>query len=329
MKTIELVGYGHPDRFADYISESILVNALKNDKNSKVASEVMATKNMIFLGGEISTNTKLDYEKIVYDAIEKVYGEKWWPNYKSVKIVNNIQKQSSELSEIQSQKVVAGDQGVIYGYYSSKRYSIITYLYQVMDKIVKQFNVSPDWKLLFSDLKNEFSVSVCGVKKSVHKDIKTFVLNELKVFFKKEIDVIVNPKGEWLVGGPLSDTGLTGRKLMIDTFGAGIPHGGGAFCGKDFSKVDKTGVLIASEIAFEKFKNLGDQLEIFVELSYKIGDEKPNAYIYDSNNKLIENIKLDKTLNEWINNSDVFDVDWSEIVLKGGVIGYLSKKFNK
>lgn len=328
MKTLELVGKGHPDRFSDYISEKILMANLKLDINSKVASEVMVTRDIIFLGGEISSNAKIDYEELVFNAIEEIYGEKWWPNYRKIKVINNMKEQSKELNIIQneSNEIVAGDQGVIYGFYSPKRINIINKIYDSIIELSKKVDISPDWKLLYDDKAKIISASFCGVKKDKHIEIKSFLQ---KIFFDYEL--IINPKGEWLVGGPLSDTGLTGRKIMIDTFGSGVSHGGGAFCGKDFSKVDKTGIIIATEIAKNYFikNNLKEDDEVSVELVYKIGDSKPIAYIYHKEN--FEKIRVDKTLHEWIKESNIYKIDWSNIVKNGGIsslfkIGFFDKK---
>ncbi|BDV03752.1 MAG: S-adenosylmethionine synthase [Candidatus Hepatoplasma scabrum] len=324
MKTIELVGYGHPDRFADYISEKILVENLKQDQNAKVAAEVMVTRNTVFLGGEIFSKAKINYSKLVYKAIEKVYGEKWWPNYQNVRIINDIKSQSPELKKLQKDEIVAADQGVIYGFYNQKRYQRILMLYQIIDRLRANFIIAPDWKLLFNQALKELSISVCGVKKDKFQMIKLF-LEQQFLQFNLKINVIVNPKGEWFICGPLSDTGLTGRKLMIDTFGAGVSHGGGAFCGKDFSKVDKTGVLIASELAY-KFAKAKKVNTVLVELNYKIGDRIPKVIVRTYlDNKMTEfnydDYKI--SLNEWIKKNNPYRLDWSEIVLKGGVIFYL------
>lgn len=339
---IELVGYGHPDRFADYIAELILDKALEQDENSKVAIEVLATRNSISLGGELTTKAKLDFEEIVYGAIESTYGERWWPNYKdTVKVYNHISEQSKELTTIQnkSKKIVAGDQGVIYGYYNESRFATIETLYGLMRAVREKFEVSPDWKLLFTDFTDwdkkqdvkELSMSVCGDVD--HSKVKTFVekwIRKHHIGFR-EMEVIINPKGKWLVSGPLADTGVVGRKLMIDTFGAGIPHGGGAFCGKDVSKVDKTGVLMALHIARHHYANNKQDMykdiyagknydeEVLVELHFKIGDLKPRIFV---------NGKPDKwswDLDFFINTDKLHKVKWAELVKEGSAISWMKK----
>ncbi len=327
--TIELVGYGHPDRFADFLSEKVLTENLKLNKDAKVASEIIVMKDMVVLGGELTNDVNaLDYQKLVHDAIEEIYGEKWWPNYKKVKVVNNIKHQSSELTTIQenAKKVVAGDQGVIYGYYSKDRFNKIRNLYKVIEDIKKDYDISPDWKLLYDVENNEISMSICGLKNEE--------LNKLR---SEKPSYIINPAGEWLVGGPLSDTGLTGRKLMIDTFGAGIPHGGGAFCGKDVSKVDKTAIIWNSLIAHEYFK-LGKKYdEVFVESSYKIGDLEPRLTVKASRKgKIIEvksnsevNNLFGKTLNDFVENNKLKDLEWSKYVKQGGVISLVEELIEK
>ncbi len=321
--TIELVGYGHPDRFADYIGELVLTEHLKQDKSSKVALEVLATRNSISLGGEITSNAKIDYDTLIYGAIEKIYGEKWWPSFGDVKINNYIETQSLELAQNQKEKIVAGDQGVIYGYYDQVRFEIINSLYSLMDNIRNEFDISPDWKLLFDTQKNELSMSVCG--KVDYSKIKEYIIKNWEHQWENLPVIIINPKGEWLISGPLSDTGVIGRKLMIDTFGAGIPHGGGAFCGKDPSKVDKTGIIIASYLAKEAAK-YRKETKALVELNYKIGDELPKAYAYFSDGSKVDvtdNINL--TLEQYINTYELLNEDWSKYVLRGGVLSYLQR----
>lgn len=318
--TIELVGYGHPDRFADYIGELVLTENLKQDKNAKVALEVLATRNSISLGGEITSKSNIDYEALIFKAIDKIYGEKWWPNYKGIKIYNHIETQSPELFSYQSEGIVAGDQGVVYGLYDKPRFLLIEKLYELMNDIKKQFDIAPDWKLLFDQESKELSMSVCG--KVDHLLIEKYV----KSNFDLASRAIINPKGEWLIPGPLGDTGVIGRKLMIDTFGAGVPHGGGAFAGKDPSKIDKTGIIIASFMAKDaaKFKGVDRAL---VELNYKIGDSLPKAYVYYDNldkSDITDTVNL--TLDQYIKTYGLLEEDWSEYVLNGGVISYINKK---
>lgn len=343
-RTIELVGPGHSDRFCDFLAETILVAHLRQDNDAKVAVEIMATRNKIFLGGEISSRAKINYKKLIYDAIKKVYGEKFWPNFSHVKIINNIKEQSQELHTIQEKKIVAGDQGVIYGYYSKHRYEIITFLYQFVDYLKEilweEFSsqIANDWKLLFNEQSKELSISLCGIKLPVINQIN----NHFKILkskpsitdFEKKLTkylISINKNGEWLIGGPLSDTGMVGRKLMVETFGAGIPHGGGAFCGKDFSKVDKSGILIATELA-KKISETENIPEVFVQLTYLIGDECPKLFASDLFNvKKIDLIKYQqiiKPLDQWINDSKVKSYDWADIALHGGVVAFFQKYYD-
>lgn len=320
--TIELVGPGHPDRFADYVSEKILVEILKQDKNAKVACEVIAMRDLIVVGGEVSTNAKLNYQEIVLDCIKKIYGKKWWPNYEKLDIKINIHKQSIEL-EVHDNEIVAGDQGVIYGYWDSKRFDIIKKLYSIVNKLITNFNLAPDWKLLYDIERKELSISICGAKKNKFSLINKFLSENLSKMVEK---VIVNPKGEWMIPGPLSDTGLTGRKLMIDTFGSGIPHGGGAFCGKDFSKVDKTGIIIASYLAKEVLTLHQEETKALVELSYKIGDKLPTAYAFVGKKKINISSNVNLELHQYIETYKLNEQAWDEYVVKGGIIFYLTRK---
>lgn len=330
--TIELVGYGHPDRFADYVAEVVLEAHLRHDKTSKVAVEILAMRDKIVLGGEVSNEFTDDfYTDLVRGCVEKVYGEKWWPGGSSVEVINNIKPQSPELQKNQAEKTVAGDQGVIYGYYNKDRFQIISGLYDLMENVVENFDIAADWKLLFNTETFDISMSVCGEVN--HDEISKFVNSKgitlwtdgiatSKIAFR---EVIVNPKGTWLIPGPLADTGVVGRKLMIDTFGAGIPHGGGAFCGKDPSKVDKTGIIIASYLAKDASNFTGHD-NVLVELNYKIGDELPRAFAHypDGTTQDISSA-VNLTLDEYIKTYGLLDEAWSEYVLEGGVISYLNR----
>lgn len=322
--TIELVGYGHIDRFSDYIGELVLENLLKEDPNSKVALEILITRKKISLGGEITSKIKLDYNKLIYDAIEDIYGEKWWPNYKNVVIQNNIEPQSIELKKIQDSDLVAGDQGIVFGYYNKVKFEIIENLYSLMNGLIKKFDIAPDWKLLYEiNGSNEISMSVCGDVnfEEIKKEIKN---NNFNLLFKK---IIINNGGKWLIPGARSDSGVIGRKLMIDTFGAGVPHGGGAFCGKDPSKVDKTGVLWASLIA-KNFAKIKHKREVLVEMNFKIGDSYPVIFI---NSKKIENSEYKKyvshNLNGFVKNYNLTKEKWSTFVKNGSsVLNWLKSK---
>lgn len=324
-RTIELVGYGHPDRFADFIGEKVLTKNLEQDPTAKVALEVLATKHAITLGGEITSKAEIDYEKLVYDAIVEVYGETWWPNYKEVKVHNHIVEQSPELSVIQNGETVAGDQGVIYGYYDKERFLKIKALYHLMEKVVTVFDLAPDWKLLWNN--KELSMSVCG-KNVNHPEIKNYVEDQLRDEYELlvgeiEFKVVINPKGDWEIPGPLADTGVVGRKLMIDTFGAGIPHGGGAFCGKDPSKVDKTGILWASEIAKEYAIENKIDSSVLVELNFKIGDPKPKVFITTKYTK--EETTTNETLSEFIQRKRLLTENWAKHSKTGNVLSFLKE----
>lgn len=329
--TIELVGYGHPDRFADLLSEKISQLILKNDQKAKTAVEVIITRNIIFLGGEISTI--FDYEKNIEkwanDLLFEVYGEYKKNIKKEFKIINNIKKQSPELNKIQKKKIVAGDQGVVFGYFNPKREFYIKKLYDLISVLRKKFpEIWPDWKLLFNINENKLSISFCGLKKEKFKNVKKEILKISKKLHLEIKNVILNSGGEWMIGGPYSDTGLTGRKLMIDTFGAGIPHGGGAFCGKDFSKIDKTGIIYAYKYAKIFYENIfnKEKEEILIQINFKLNDEKPdvilNNHIFRAGEKNSLNIEF-PTFNNFIKEEKLLEKDnFVEMVKKGGIIFY-------
>lgn len=231
LTNIEFVGYGHPDRFADYLAEKISNYFYSLNKKTKTAIEIMVTRDKIFLGGEVgrvlSTTEKENIEAIVYNTINEIYGEKWWPNYKNVKIINNIKGQSPELSKIvdnEDDEFITGDQGVSYGFWYYPRMNLINDVYNALNNTIKAFNLAPDYKALLSN--NTLLISFCGLK----YEYKEFLEKSIKVILEKwGFNVKIN-KLDWNIAGPLADTGMVGRKLMIESFGTGIPHGGGASC---------------------------------------------------------------------------------------------------
>ena len=227
LTNIEFVGYGHPDRFADYLAEKISNYFYSLNKKTKTAIEIMVTRDKIFLGGEIgrvlSPTEKENIEAIVYNTINEIYGEKWWPNHKNVKVINNIKGQSPELSKIvdnEDDEFITGDQGVSYGFWYYPRMNLINDVYNTLNKVIKAFDLAPDYKALLSD--NTLLISFCGLK----YEYKEFLEKSIKDLLKNwGFNVKIN-KLDWNIAGPLADTGMVGRKLMVDSFGTGIPHGG-------------------------------------------------------------------------------------------------------
>lgn len=297
--TSESVTEGHPDKLCDYISDSILDECLKQDKNSRVAVETFASKNNIMIAGQITTNAKLDIEKIAREKIKEIGydNENTDIDYRTCKIHTNITTQSSDIA-LGVDVGGAGDQGIMFGYASNETENYMPYAINVAHKLAKQLaKVRRDKEIpyLRPDGKTQVTVEYEDDKPirietilistqhtnnikidELEKDIKEKVIN--KVIDKKMIDkytkIYVNPTGRFIIGGPLADTGLTGRKIIVDTYGGYSRHGGGAFSGKDPSKVDRSATYMLRHIAKNIVAN-GYASKCEIQLSYAIGMKEP------------------------------------------------------
>lgn len=302
--TSESVGEGHPDKLCDQISDAILDACIKQDENSRVACECYATKDLLVIGGEITTNAKVDYEKIARKVIKNIGYDKdeYGFNYKTVKIINVIKMQSNDISMgiVKSDHLEqgAGDQGIMFGYATDETKGYMPLAISIAHKLVRRaesLRKEGVFKYARPDMKSQVTIDysdpnnpkIDTILMSVQHD-ENFDENEFKNYIKKEImnkvvesfklntnyTVLINPTGRFVVGGPAGDTGLTGRKIIVDTYGGSARHGGGAFSGKDPSKVDRTSAYYARYMA----KNLvaaGVAKRIEIQLSYAIGIAKP------------------------------------------------------
>ena len=302
--TSESVSEGHPDKVCDQISDAILDACLASDPNSHVACEVYATGNFVLVGGEITTKSKVDVKQIVKDVLKDIgYDKKeLGTDYHTVEILDKIKKQSPDINQGVNQVNVedqgAGDQGMMFGYATNESEGYMPLPISIAHKLVRYATslrkegvfkgARPDMKsqvtIDYTDPKN---IRIDTILMSVQHD-EDVCLDEFKKFIEEKImkvvaksfnlntdfKVLINPTGRFVIGGPTGDTGLTGRKIIVDTYGGSAHHGGGAFSGKDPSKVDRSGALMARYIA----KNLvaagvADRLE--VQLAYAIGINKP------------------------------------------------------
>lgn len=301
--TSESVSEGHPDKVCDQIADAILDAVLKEDKDSFVACECFASTDFLLIGGEITTKTKVDYEAVARDVIKNIGYDKdeLGFNYKTVKILNKIKTQSPDIRQgvFNEDPLLygAGDQGIMFGYASNESEGYMPLPICIAHKLVRiatSLRKEGKFKWARPDMKSE--VTIDYTNKSPR--IKTILMScqhdpdfdekEFKRFIKEEImekvaksfglntdfEVLINPTGRFVLGGPAGDTGLTGRKIIVDTYGGSARHGGGSFSGKDPSKVDRSAAYMARYIA----KNLvaagvADRLE--VQLSYAIGKAEP------------------------------------------------------
>ena len=312
--TSESVSEGHPDKMADQISDILLDNYLAFDKNSKVACETLVTTGQVVVAGEIKTNSIIDHDKIIRNVINDIgYNKSEYQfDAQSCGIFSALHSQSSDINQgvdrADEKMQGAGDQGMMFGYASNETEDYMPISIDLSHKLlieladVRRENdeikyLRPDSKsqvtleykdgkpsridsVVISTQHDEFDKDDDMLKKIKSDMIDIFIprfLNnnpQYKNLFNNNINYHINPTGKFVIGGPHGDTGLTGRKIIVDTYGGKGAHGGGAFSGKDPSKVDRSAAYATRHIA----KNIcaaGICDEILVQVSYAIGVAKP------------------------------------------------------
>ena len=259
IKTAEFVSPKHPDKICDFIADSILDVYLAGDKNSRVAVEVMGGHNLITINGEVTSQTHPDLESIV----KNIVGE----NYK---IIINLSKQSPSIAH-GVDTGGAGDQGIMKGYATSQTESMMPREYELARNLCqKVYEKYPyDGKVQVTLNGNDVQTVIVSFQNSKNKELLPLVKSTISAR-----EYLINPAGEWTQGGFDADTGLSGRKIIIDNYGPEISVGGGSFSGKDYTKVDRSGAYIARKIAIDFVKS-GRAKEVFVKLAYAIGKPEP------------------------------------------------------
>ncbi len=265
LKTAECVSPLHPDKICDRISDAILDEALRQDPDSRVAVEVMGGHNIITITGEMTTTGFVDVPKVVKTIVGENYG-----------VQTNIVAQSPEIAHgVDSGG--AGDQGIMIGYACADNPAMIPQeLYLARSLAMYIYEIQPaDGKTQITlDEKNNIATVVaswCGLEKNKLEKLISDWATKNNLGIK---NILANPAGDWNVGGFASDTGVTGRKLAVDNYGPQIPIGGGAFSGKDATKVDRSGAYMARKIAVDVLCN-GEYHEVVVKLAYAIGYKDP------------------------------------------------------
>lgn len=286
----EQVSKYHPDKYADQISDAILDACLAQDPLSHVGCEVMVKDNTIILGGEIKTNAKIDHEAIARRVAAKL-------GYQVDRVIDIIGKQSQEIDfAVEDDGITgAGDQGMMVGFATDESPSLLPFAFHFANQIIlaieQDVETNPN-TILKGDAKTQVTVdldlpqninavqkilvSVChkeGVKLGRVQDYVLEILKRIGVH-KEKIELYINPAGTWNVGGPTADCGLTGRKIVCDQYGGFVPVGGGAFSGKDPTKVDRSAAYAARQLACEIVINHKVQ-SATVQIAYAIGVAKP------------------------------------------------------
>ena len=304
--TSESVGEGHPDKMADQISDAILDAIIEQDKGCRVAVETLVKTGLVVLAGEITTSAEVDYEAIARKTIKRIGYDNAALGFddQSCEVLSAISQQSPDIAmgvdrEDQKQQG-AGDQGLMFGYATRETKELMPATIQLSHQLVKQQSevrksgelgwLRPDAKsqvtIRFNDGKPNFIDTV--VLSTQHDDdvnmdeIKKGVMDHIIIptlpsdLINDQTQYLINPTGNFIIGGPVGDCGLTGRKIIVDTYGGMARHGGGAFSGKDPSKVDRSAAYAARYVAKNVVAaGLADRCEI--QVSYAIGVAKPTS----------------------------------------------------
>ena len=295
--TSESVGVGHPDKICDQIADGILDKILKQDKEARVACEVLASNRLIVIGGEITTSCYVDLVKTAWEVL-KVIGYK----ENDFVIISNVHSQSPDINigVDQGKGVIgAGDQGIVFGYACDETPNFMPLPIVIAHELVKyaeKLRRAQEFKWAKADMKSQVTIEYTNDKPKIksilmsiqheaklnRKAFKDFIINKImKVIAKKyslndDFKIFINPTGNFVVGGPAADTGSTGRKIIVDSYGTNVHHGGGAFSGKDYTKIDRSGAYMARWIA----KNIVATKiasKIEVQISYAIGVVQPTS----------------------------------------------------
>ena len=333
--TSESVTEGHPDKLCDYISDSVLDAFLTHDKNARVACETMAGKGEIYITGEITSTANVDIEEVARNAIKEVgYGDKYIDiDPDTCKILVNVSKQSSDialgvdksLEDKEGEGVEsegAGDQGLMFGFACDETEELMPLPISLAHKLARRLTqvrkenviekLRPDGKVqvtveyednkpsridtIVVSTQHDADADLDVLKEEIkEKVIRYIVPNEL---LDDNTKYYINPTGRFVIGGPLGDSGLTGRKIIVDTYGGYARHGGGAFSGKDATKVDRSAAYMARHIAKNIVANKYATI-CEIQFSYAIGVAKPvsiNVNTFGTNTIPEEEIeeKIDK-----------------------------------
>jgi S-adenosylmethionine synthetase len=306
--TSESVSEGHPDKVADQISDAVLDAILSQDKTSRVAAETLVNTGLVVMAGEITTNATVDYQQVARDTIRKIGYDNtdFGIDYRGCAVLVAYDRQSPDIAQgvNEGQGIDldqgAGDQGLMFGYACDETPQLMPMPIHLSHRLMeRQSELRKDGRLpwLRPDATSQVTlryvdgkpdsidtvvVSTQHAPEMQHKQIEEAVIEQIikpvlpKHMVKGTIRYLVNPTGKFVIGGPQGDCGLTGRKIIVDTYGGAAPHGGGAFSGKDPSKVDRSAAYAARYVA----KNIvaaGLATKCLVQVSYAIGVAKPTS----------------------------------------------------
>ncbi len=329
--TSESVTEGHPDKICDQISDAILDKILSDDPEARVACETAVTTGLVLVMGEITTKTYVDIQRIVRDVVKEIGYDrgKYGFDAETMGVLVAIDPQSPDIAigvdekESHAKDLGAGDQGIMFGYATNETPEYMPLTAVLASKLARRLAevrkrgpltyLRPDGKtqvtLEFDENDQPIRVDALVVssqhapnikQEQIHRDIRKEVIDVVipKELIDDQTKIYINPTGKFVIGGPHGDSGLTGRKIIVDTYGGYARHGGGAFSGKDATKVDRSGAYAARYVAKNVVAaGLADRCEI--QISYAIGVSQPTSIRVDtfntgtySDNQIIQAIKM-------------------------------------
>ncbi|WDE98098.1 methionine adenosyltransferase [Lentisphaera profundi] len=329
--TSESVSEGHPDKISDQVSDAILDACLAGDSNSRVACETLVTTDLVVVAGEITTNSNVDYEAVARQAIREIgytcNGIGF--NADTCEVQVRLHEQSADIAQGVDEgaglhtEQGAGDQGMMFGYASNETEALmpapVYYSHKILERLADLRKNDSAYKFLLPDSKSQVSIryelgkpvavtaivvshqhtaemDIAQLQKVVREVVAEVIPAEL---LKEEITYHINPTGKFIIGGPHGDAGLTGRKIIVDTYGGVGSHGGGAFSGKDPSKVDRSAAYYSRYVAKNIVASgLADKCEI--QVAYAIGVPYPISVNVDTygTGKLDDDTQLEAIVNE-------------------------------
>ncbi|HKL95045.1 MAG TPA: methionine adenosyltransferase [Haploplasma sp.] len=335
----ESVTKGHPDKVADHISDAILDAVLQQDKEARVACETAIKNDLVLIFGEITTSAKVNYEEVARKAILSLGydSDELGFNANTVEVLVKLSEQSSEISQGVTNEDTfnqgAGDQGIMFGYASDETENQMPLAIDLAHKLALRLtevreqnivaNLRPDGKtqvtVEYDSNNNPVRIDTIVIstqhdpihtQESLTTELTKHVINEVidNEYIDENTKILVNPTGSFILGGPAADSGLTGRKIIVDTYGGYAKHGGGAFSGKDPSKVDRSAAYMARYLAKHIVAaKLAKRVEI--QLAYAIGIAKPVSVFIDTYGTELVPVE---TIVEFINNN--FDLRPAAII---------------
>lgn len=333
--TSESVSNGHPDKVADAISDAVATYLIDQNLNNRAAVETLVTTNMVTLAGEYKSD-KFDkdvIETIVRDVVKDIGYEQDGFHWNTLKVYNELHGQSPDIA-LGTDDFGAGDQGLMFGYATRETPNYmplaISLSHEILQEVTTKLPFGPDAKaqvsVEYSEIGKPLRVSkvVCSAQHNDDEDIdlvRDIITGVIALKLSKWVDAdteyLINPTGKFVIGGPDGDAGVTGRKIIVDTYGGYCPHGGGAFSGKDCTKVDRSGAYMARYLAKNLVEHKGFD-NCTVQLSYAIGVKEPTSvYVYADGkvwSHLVAEIRetVDLTPKGIIDRFNLFELDLSK-----------------